>query len=68
VEALVAQHGPCTWEDITTHAPDITREQAVRALLSLRQQGRIILWQRGRNLGWPKGTEPSAYAIRDRSN
>lgn len=63
VEAIVARHGPCTCDDITTHAPEISREQAIRGLLSLARQGRIVMWQRGRNLGWPNGTEPSAYCI-----
>lgn len=62
VEALVAQHGPATCDDIVRLAPDITRKQATSALIFLNKAQRLYIYKRGAHLGYLKGEAPSVYA------
>ena len=63
VEALVAQHGPASADDLAPLATDLPRSSIVSALTGLCHDGRLELVQRGHGLGRGKGSTPSVYAI-----
>lgn len=65
VEALIAKHGPASINDLAPHAPDLPRQQIQQALLSLCSEGRLVIAERGRKLGYGGGSLPSVYALPD---
>ena len=63
VEAVIQAQGPCDVDDVAEHLPECDREQIIRAMLSLRKTGRLVITERGVSLGWRNGTAPSVYDV-----
>ena len=67
VEEIIERIGASTVDDVSNYLPGAEREQIIRAMLSLKRTGRLVIVEHGEHVG-VVGTNPSTYGINKEKN
>ncbi len=63
IEALIAEHGPATVDDIAPLLPDVPRDSVRNTLANLRKTERLVVAKYGGALGRGLGSAPATYDL-----